>query len=439
MKMKRIVAILLAAAMSASAFSGCSQGSTAPSSTAQGSGTSAASTAENVTIKVACWDKATMPEFQTAADAFTAKNPNIKIELVDKPSSEYTNNLSIMLNGGSDLDAFWIKDADTTLAMQKKGQLADLTEYIKKDNINLSQYNGLAKNFEFDGKTYGLPFRTDYYVLYYNKDLFDAAKVAYPTNDMTWDDFEAMSKKLTSGQGADKKYGAFIHSWQACVENWGVQDGKHTILDTDSNYDFFKPYYEMALRMQKDGTIMKYSEIKSGNIHYSSPFMKGQVAMLPMGTWFMSTLIAKTKSGENKANWAVAALPHPKGVKAGYTVGSATPLVINQASSKKDAAWQFVKFVTGEDGANAISKIGSMPGISNGTTLGNIAAVEGMPKNLLQALNVSNITPDRPIAEKVSEVNKMLGEQHDMIMLGESTIDQGLAEMTKQSKEIQGK
>lgn len=80
-----------------------------------------------------------------------------------------------------------------------------------------------------------------------------------------------------------------------------------------------------------------------------------------------------------------------------------------------------------------------MPGISNATTLGNIAAVEGMPKNLLEALNVTNITPDRPIAEKVSEVNKMLGEQHDMIMLGESTIDQGLAEMTKQSKEIQGK
>lgn len=123
MKMRRIVAFLLAVALSASVFSGCSQNSATPSSPATGGGTSAASAAENVTIKVACWDKATMPEFQTAVDAFDAKNPNIKIELVDKPSSEYTNNLSIMLNGGSDLDAFWIKDADTTLAMQKKGSL----------------------------------------------------------------------------------------------------------------------------------------------------------------------------------------------------------------------------------------------------------------------------------------------------------------------------
>lgn len=434
MSLKRVTAFALAGVLMATSLTGCG-GNTTPQT---GSSDAASKAAENVTLKVACWDKATMPEFQTMTDAFTAKHPNIKIEMIDKPSAEYTNNLSVMLNGGSDLDAFWVKDADTMVSMQKKNQMADLTDYIKNAKIDLNAYNGLAKNLELNGKTYGLPFRTDYYVLYYNKDLFDAAKVSYPTNDMTWDDFEAMAKKLTSGKGADKKYGAFIHTWQACVENWGVQDGKNTILTEGTNYDFFKPYYEMALRMQNDGSVQKYSEIKSANIHYSSPFMKGQVAMLPMGTWFMSTLIAKTKTGENKANWAVATIPHPKNVSAGYTVGSVTPLVINQASKNKDAAWEFVKFATGTEGADVISKIGSMPGLSTEAMLSNIAAVKGMPANLLDALKVKNIALDRPIAPKVSEVNKMLGEQHGLIMLGEKKVDEGLAEMAKQSKELQG-
>ena len=85
---------------------------------------------------------------------------------------------------------------------------------------------------------------------------------------------------MTSGEGNDKKYGALFHTWQACVQNWAVQDGKHTILDTD--YSFMKPYYEMALRMQDEGTVMDYSTLKTGNIHYSSVFMEGQCAMMPM-------------------------------------------------------------------------------------------------------------------------------------------------------------
>lgn len=152
---------------------------------------------------------------------------------------------------------------------------------------------------------------------------------------MTWDDFEAMAKKLTSGQGADKNTAVLFIAGRLALKTGAYRMGSIPYSTRIQITISLSPITKWLLRMQKNGTIMKYSEIKSGNIHYSSPFMKGQVAMLPMGTWFMSTLIAKTKSGENKANWAVATLPHPKGVKAGYTVGSATPLVINQASSKK--------------------------------------------------------------------------------------------------------
>ena len=389
-----------------------------------------------MTIKVSTWDATVNAGDTNIIAAFEAAHPNIKVELMDIPSADYTTKLSVMLNGGSELDAFWIKDADTTKELANKGQLADLTEYIERDGVDLSAYNGLAENFNFDGKQYAMPIRTDYYVMFYNKDIFDEAGVEYPSNDWTWTDFENMAAELTSGEGANKIYGAYLHTWQACVESWGIQDGKHTIMDYSTGYDFFKPYYEMALRMQDAGSIQDYGELKSGNIHYSGPFPQGTVAMLPMGTYFMATMIEKVSSGESTVNWGVATLPHPDDVEAGWTVGSTTPMAVNAASEKQEAAWEFVKFATGEGGAAEYAKVGYIPALSSDSTFETLAAVEGMPEGVAEALQTKNIALDRPIADKVADVNQMLGEEHSLIMLGELSVDDGLAEMAERAAEI---
>ena len=437
--MKKSISMLLAASMVGTMLAGC--GASAPSSSAATSSEASTSTAaapESVTLKLATWDNTSNNVVTDAVAAFEAANPNIKVEIIDIPSADYTTKLSVMLNGGSDLDAFYIKDGDTAKSLVEKGQLADMSSYIAADGVNLADYNGLAENFSFDGKQYALPARTDFYVMYYNKDLFDAANVAYPTNDWTWTDFEETAKKLTSGEGANKIYGAAFHTWQACIQNWGVQDGKHTIMDYDTGYDFFKPYYEMVLRMQDEGTVQDYGTLKTGNIHYSGPFAQGTVGMMPMGTWFMSTMIQKVKDGESNVNWGIATLPHAEGVEAGYTVGSMTPLAINAASDKQDAAWELVKFITGEEGAASYAKNGAIPGRSNAEAIAEIAEMEGMPADAAEALTVKNISLDRPITDKVGEVNQMLGEEHSLIMLGELSVDEGLAEMAERAAEIVG-
>ena len=438
--MKKSISMLLAASMVSTMLAGCGAAASSTPSAVSSSGEAApsAAAAESVTLKLATWDNTSNNVVTDAVAAFEAANPNIKVEIIDIPSADYTTKLSVMLNGGSDVDAFYIKDGDTAKSLVEKGQLADMSSYIAADGVNLADYNGLAENFSFDGKQYALPARTDFYVMYYNKDLFDAANVAYPTNDWTWTDFEETAKKLTSGEGANKIYGAAFHTWQACIQNWGVQDGKHTIMDYDTGYDFFKPYYEMVLRMQDEGTVQDYGTLKTGNIHYSGPFAQGTVGMMPMGTWFISTMIHKVKDGESYVNWGIATLPHAEGVEAGYTVGSMTPLAINAASDKQDAAWELVKFITGEEGAASYAKNGAIPGRSNAEAIAEIAEMEGMPADAAEALTVKNISLDRPITDKVGEVNQMLGEEHSLIMLGELSVDEGLAEMAERAAEIVG-
>lgn len=452
MKIKKVMASVLTIAMLGGMIAGCGNtaapaaNTPAPETTPAAESTAAKEesvpaeaaepSGEQVTIKVAHWDSFTEPSTQMLIDGFEAANPNIKVELIDIASAEYSNKLTVMLNGGNDLDVVWVKDPDNTPSIAQRGQLEDLTPYIERDGVELSAANG-ADALKLDGKQVALPVSTGFYVLYYNKDIFDAAGVEYPGNDMTWEEFEELAKKVTSGEGNDKKYGALFHTWQACVQNWAVQDGKNTILNTD--YSFMKPYYEMVLRMQDEGTVMDYSTLKTGNIHYSSVFMEGQTAMMPMGSWFIATMIEKVKAGETSVNWGVATLPHPADVEAGWTVGSTTPMGVNANSKNKDAAWEFVKYCSGDEGAGIYASVGMIPARMNDDTVKTLAAMEGMPEGIEEALRTRHVSMDRPLELHSAEVNQMLGEEHSLIMIKELSIDDGLAEMGERSKEIQGK
>jgi multiple sugar transport system substrate-binding protein len=386
-------------------------------------------------IRVASWDAGTSVLFIDLTEAFRQAHPGIGLEIIDIPAADYEQKLQIMLNGGSDVDVFFIRMGDTTKGMFNRGQLADLSAYLSRDNVSLADFNGLADRYVFDGQVAALPTRFDYYVNFYNKGIFDKAGIPYPSNDMTWAEWEGLAGRLASDRGNNKVYGALFMTWPECVWNWAIQDGRHTIMDTD--YSFFKPYYEMALRMQKAGSLYGYGDLRSGGIHYSSAFFQGNVAMLPMGTWFSTGIIDRVNSNETDIRWGIATLPHAPDIESGWTVGSVTPIAMNKSSRKKDTAWEFINFVTGKEGAEIYAKYGQFPGRADGAIMETIAAGPGMPEGSLEALAVKNLTLDRPMADQVAEVRQMLDREHSLIMLGEVSIDRGIENMSKRSKEIQ--
>lgn len=445
MKKRRLAALSLAAVTAAVSLAGC--GGSKPAETATTAAADAgkaaagseapateAASGEKVKLTVSVWDNANSPQFQAMADAFMAKNPNVEVELIDTQADEYNNKITVMLAGGdTDPDVIVVKEADTQVGMKEKNQLLDLTDYIAKDGVDLSIYNGAAEQLQMDGKQYTLPFRRDWYTLYYNKDLFDKAGVAYPGDDMTWDEYEALAKQMTSGEGSEKVYGAHNHTWMAMVANWALQDGKNTLLSED--YSFLKPYYEQALRMQDEGVLQSYANLKTGSIHYISVFEQQQCAMVPMGTWFIATLIQDKKDGKFDFNWGVTKIPHPEGVEAGSTVGSVTPIGINAKSDVPDTAWEFVKFATSEEGAEILADNSVFPAISSDAVIAKLSSIEGFPEDCKTALEVTNFVFDRPLDSKMGSVRKVIEEEHDLIMIGEEDIDTGIANMNQRAKE----
>lgn len=428
MKTKKIISVLLTLAVASSVFIGCGS--------KEDTKTEGNTSGEKVTLKMSVWDKDKTAYLQPVIDAYKAQNENVDIELVDISSAEYQDKLSVMLSGGSDdIDIITVKDTPGYTSMVNKGQLEPLTSYIEKDKVNLNLYSGTTEQMTIDNELYSLPFRSDFWVLYYNKDLFDKAGVEYPTNDMTWKQYEALARKMTSGSGSEAVYGSHYHTWRSTVQLPAVLDGKNSIIQED--YSFLKPFYEMVLGMQKDKVVMDYGSLKTGSIHYSGVFENEQIAMLPMGSWYIGTVIASHDKGTADMNWGIVKYPHADGVEPGTTVGTITSLGINSKSSKKDAAWDFIKFFSGEEGAKVVADSGTLPAIKTDTIVDTIAGTKGFPTdaNSKEALNTVKTYLEMPVDSKSALIEIILNEEHDLIMTGSVDIDAGLKEMANRVKE----
>jgi multiple sugar transport system substrate-binding protein len=387
---------------------------------------------EPITLTMTAWDIATTPYWQAVVDAYEAQNPNVKVELLDVSSAEYQDKVNIMLSGGDETDIITVKDIPGYSAMLTRGQIIPLNEYIDADGLDLSVYSGAAEELTYEGSIYALPFRSDIWILYYNKDIFDAAGIDYP-KDITWEEYDALARELTSGEGNEKVYGAHHHTWRSTVQLATTQDGKNTVIATD--YSFMKPIYDMIVAMQDDGIIMDYGSLKASNTHYSGVFWNEQIAMLPMGSWFIGSMIAAENDGNADFNWGVTKFPVPEGVEPGTTAGTLTSLAINTNSANKDAAWDFIKFYSGPEGAKALAETGNLPALRNDEILGVFSNLDGVPAEAADALQTTTVRLELPMHPQVGAVEQILNEEHELIMTNSVSVDEGIAAMSERVSE----
>ena len=257
MKKRRLAAGILTAAMVVGTLAGCGGGSSSggsgggDSTTAAAETTTAAAvqaevkeaTGEDVTIKVALWDYSNTEYYKTMISAFEEKYPNVKVEVVEFTADEYDNVIVTQLSGKQDFDVVFTKSTPALSALINQGHIYALDDLIASDSsFDSANYSGLVEALALDGNTYALPFRYDNNLIFYNKDLFDAAGVAYPEDGMTIQEYHELATKMTSGEGNDKVYGAHAHTWASNVGMYANREEKFNLFDVET-YDNLIPYY----------------------------------------------------------------------------------------------------------------------------------------------------------------------------------------------------
>jgi multiple sugar transport system substrate-binding protein len=122
--------------------------------------------------------------YQQLLAEFGERYPHITVELQPKRWD--------MLNGinAGDADVF-VSSQFALNWLQDQGGLLNLTPFIEQDESfdPGDFYPGTVGLYTREGNTWAIPAGVDLMVLYYNRDLFDARRVAYPESGWTWDDF----------------------------------------------------------------------------------------------------------------------------------------------------------------------------------------------------------------------------------------------------------
>ncbi len=386
-------------------------------------------------IKMATWDFSLAPEYKETIEAFQKANPNISVEPLEISSKEYTDKLTIMLAGGDTTDVLAMKDMPSYSGYVMRNQIVAMDELVGKDSLDMAPYAGIVEYIKLKGKLYALPYRSDFWVNYFNKGIFAKAGVPTPGNDMTFDQFRAAAKRITSGTGADTVYGTYVHTWKSCVINWPVADKRGTLID--GKYAFVKPAYDFVLPMQNvDKSVMDFATAKTSSAHYKGQFESGRAGMVLMGTWFIGTLITEKAEGKHAVDWGIAKAPHFAGSPAGSTFGNVTGNSINALSKNSDAAWKFIKFIGMEDGAKVFAESGVMPAYRTKPVLNLYQTVTGFPPEGKEALKTASVALEFPPHQYAAAIDKALQEEHELIMIGKNTPDQGIAAMDRRVKDI---
>ena len=157
-------------------------------------------------------DPAEFAAYQTLVDAFQAEHPEIAIELIHIPSqSDYRKRLAADLAAGTPADVVLI-NYRRYAQFAAQGTLEPLGPYLAQSELIAESdfYPQSIEPFTWNGQLMCIPQNLSSLVVYYNKNLFDAAGLSYPADDWTWTDFRQTAQALTldlDGDGLIDQFG----------------------------------------------------------------------------------------------------------------------------------------------------------------------------------------------------------------------------------------
>ncbi|TYP73172.1 ABC transporter substrate-binding protein [Paenibacillus methanolicus] len=436
--MKKWLAGAMGIVLTGTLLSGC--GGNAQEEAASGGNaaeTEAASTGnaakEPVTIKFMHWsDTASESMYADLVAAFEAHNPDVNVELVKSDIKTYSEKLTITLTGSSDVDAFAFKDLKEYYRLASIGRVVQLDDQAAGAGDALNGVSHLFDTLKIDGKLYGLPFRNDGWALFYNKNLFDAAGVAYPKDDMTWEAYVALAKQLTQGEGQGKTWGSFMPDWSQTWYGYGQQLGK-TLFDED-----LAPYLrglELRKELTDSGAQPTVAENQATNAHYRPVFLAGKTAMVNTGTWFPGMLEQDKKDGKLSFDWGMTYVPHPEGVAKGTSMSTAVVHSVSATSKHKEEAFKWLSFISGDEGQTIVAKYQTPASKADGVK----QAFESNFSEGIDMAPIFNMTPvpERNLQAGLPELETIVTEEGNRALLGEITPDEAIASIAdRRSKEL---
>lgn len=287
-------------------------------------------------------------------EAFQEENPNITINLIELPenTSDKLQALLIALRSGDDSIDFFNADVTWTPIFASSGLIDDVEAEFPADERSAFLPSTIDAA-TYQGKVWGIPFRTDAGILYYRKDLLDKYDQSIPE---TWTELKNTSTEIVAAERAagNEMYGmaGSMKQYEGLTCNaveWFYSNGGTVIdengefkINTAKNKEILSLIREMIKADLYPEGVLSYG---SGDVR-ASMFQGNQVFMRAWPKAYALSMNPDNSKVVGKLG--VAALPRGESGEMGHSTLGGWQLFVSKNSKHKAEALEFMKFYASE-------------------------------------------------------------------------------------------
>jgi ABC-type glycerol-3-phosphate transport system substrate-binding protein len=307
---------------------------------------------------------------QTILPDFRELHPNLELEFVNYPPAEVGQNLALAIQGGTGAPDVALMENPQIPRIVDLGGVIDLTERIGDD---VEDFNPSALNLGLkDGRYYSVPWDIGPAVLYYRRDIFEAAGLPSDPESVdelvaTWDSFFEVCQTIRTEMGlpcfAMNKASNYGDVWTNIL--WSMGEGW---WDAENRLTVNSPVAVQAL--EELGRFWE-ADLVSDDLEWTDGWyatlnevqLEGgtvqPVATLPIAAW-MGGFLKNWAAADASGLWGVARFPafEEGGVRSGNQGGSS--YVIPEQSQNVEAAWAFIEYVNSTQSQLALFEYGDI-------------------------------------------------------------------------------
>ena len=374
------------------------------------------------------WDVFQRDGMQALCDAYTERNPNVVIEVQVTSWNEYWTKLEAATMARQAPDIFWMH-TNEILKYADNDKLVDCSGIVETEHfsdISLSNASGS------DGKLYGVPKDKDTVGLVYNKEMFDAAGVAYPDDSWTWDDLCEASQKIYDATG---NYGFMAYA-EDHLGYWSFvyQAGGSILTEDKARGCFDDPATRMGMEfyinMQQNDWCPDqtyFAETSPGTAFFSQ-----HGAMYIEGSW--NILPSLQNYPEMVGKWDVAVLPrcpNPMNGDGRATISNGLCYATTKTNKHLDIVMDVLKFFGTEEGQIIEGQSGAAMPAYAGTEDSYLQCFEQYPIDFTPFTDMFEYSIQCVNNAARPEWKTPVSDTMLKIYAGDLTIDEGLDEIQR--------
>lgn len=284
---------------------------------------------------------------------FNASQDEIVVEHVYQPWGDIWTKALAAVTAGNPPDVI-VQDIMTVRQRADAEQATNLQQYISQEDNDLSEnfYPQLWDSVLHNDEAYGLPFNTDTYVLFYNKDLFEEVGLDPESPPATWAELEEYARALDVQEGDNWERFGFYPLWNLEMNVWGINaDSGTSWFDEEENVMVNTPEKVTALEWIMEwqdyygrNNINEYEAEFGSDV--ADPFISGLVAIRGQNINYYKDL---KENAADDFNFGVAPLPEFEEGSGHYTWGGGFALEIPYGAAHPEESYEFMKYLTSSE------------------------------------------------------------------------------------------